>query len=597
MRYCSDWSAHRVRRAISITMNRRWRNGGRPAALCGLYLAAAACGQTVPPEEQSEHLPTTRGAAMYSEVKELIRQNRINEAIETVRRARQESPESYEIKRCYVEVHTSLADRMIQAEGYLMADRLINEALAVVPDDRGALLLQQQLAELRQGIPRRIAEAHAQLEVEWFEPAYVALRQARALTAQPDSEWTQMFVAAAIGAGDDQYLVQEFQEAFKRYHAVVQLVRRKEVPEAVLRPCVAQALQSMVLRVADETDLHNYDNARWGSIVEAMKGLGSVLSNSKGRLPAAAAQLAGLSEWMFYGLSFERGGDAAKAREKYGEVAHEMRPLGDVLAARRLAADSLRKHYTPSVAQQRVEGVRQPDADWQEVRSEHFILRHRSRAAAPRVVQALEFHFARVARELGRRTEDVRWAVPCEVFLYPNAEGIPRELRHPAAALSAHAIEAEGGRLRSQAMHVTLADPLLFSVRLPYEIAHVMVAALTDYRPSPAALREGIAVSVEPEFSRRVLQRLAPVKSQRHAIVELLKRADFHAGNDAAFTAEAYALVQTLCVRGTLGDVVDACRAKDVIGGLPGAMHFDNLALLENYWRGVTTLPATTTAP
>ncbi len=525
---------------------------------------------------------------IYREIDAALETGRYGAARDTARRGLTADPQDAFIQRYFVDLHVALAREHVEAEKYSEADGLVAEALRVMPDDYSAVEVMQDLAAKRAEVPARIAEAQRYLEIEWYEPAFIIYRQARRLLPARREQWDEAFVTSAIGTGDDHYFTKNFYEAFYRYNAAVQAVQAEEASAERLSHSAAEALLCLVFGLESQGLVLNYPEAQWSGILQAAALIKSQVTRDADPARAAVVAAGRAAEQILIGMDFERTRRADEAIRQYSVVPGAALAGLELPQARAAAVAALRERWTTAGCSRRLGVWRKTDPGVPRMtQTGRFRVHHRNSVAARRLASALEFHFQRIARYLGRKEEDVPWPLPCEVHLHPDAAALAAALGGRPDQRSAVVIDASDGALRGQAIHLVQTDPMLLSVTLPHELAHVMLAAVLGYRPAPAVLVEGLALGCEAECRELELKRRLAPREQRPAVEELLAWSDSHPADPPDYEAMAAGLLRSFLGRGLLpGDVVDACRVEEPLANLPQNLYAANMAVLDEHWRG-----------
>jgi hypothetical protein len=136
--------------------------------------------------------------------------------------------------------------------------------------------------------------------------------------------------------------------------------------------------------------------------------------------------------------------------------------------------------------------------DWRVRESRRFHVYHRNDYAARIVENAAEFHFDEICAFLGLAPEEVAWPAPARIYLHPSRQELRRIVDAESAALGRSVIRTANGNVDEQAVHLSQDAPLLLSSVLPHELAHLLIAHASGYRPLPPYLDEGLALQFEP---------------------------------------------------------------------------------------------------
>jgi tetratricopeptide (TPR) repeat protein len=584
----------------------RW---GQP---CWLWIAVGLSVLAISPSARADDVPLSPppmglegpGYDCLENAQRALRGNRVREALEIVRRALKDFPDDPVVQRCYVELHVSLARKMIDWEDYDEADRLLDAALAVSRAEIAAHDLRVELVTRRAEVNERVAEALAWLEMEWFEPAFTALRQARGLAPDRKKEWVTSYLAAAIGAGDDLYFTRNFREAFQRYDAAARVIQDGEVGMEHLAPCSAAALQCLVFELGPKSAVLTFGEQHWNAILQIARLMRDAAQRRPPENRDGIRKTILLTELFLDGVTLERARDLTGALKKYQTIVSTVSKSGDLVqrfdefagrrdavGARSVAIDAIRTLYSYDLSSRRTGTWQKTSSpDWQTIDGAGFRVHHRNETVGRRVSAALTFHFPKSARFFGRTPEAFQWSIPCDVYVHPDDSSFRKAVGEAAqAGPGVSSITLDGGKLRAHRIDLLQTDPMLLSSTLPHEYSHIMLAWATEYRPIPLVLREGVALHVEPECRGMQFRRLLPPRQQRRSVERLLDTADVLPADQPVFNAEAYALMARLLRRATMGDIITACAAEDVKAALPRAVYLADLNAIDTLWRGVLT--------
>jgi len=434
----------------------------------------------------------------------------------------------------------------VGAEDFIAAERALRSALKVDSNHAAARRLLGAIRTARRAAPERVERARRWIEVEWFEPAFNALRQAAALLPDRKNEWASSYRAAAIGAGDDDYFSKNFHEAFYYYDAAITLGEERSIRPA--SSLIARWMQCMAHALAADIDQARYPPSYWKMAIRRAEGLGYDGEGAAGLMA------------LLRGLAYENLGDAEQAAAEYGRVIG--RPVvsidADLIArSRKTALKTIRRWYDPNLSDRR-DGVwsRNEHSEWQVLSRPGFRIHYRNAQAADLIASSAIFHFRRIADLLALDVEEVPWPVACDVFLHADEAAFREATGQPGPVRAISTIETQGGMLLRHTIHVHQRDPLLLSASISHELAHLIVGAVTSYRPGKAVLNEGIALHVEPECRHRQFGRLFGAIERPRRIQQLLTIGEMHPP-EPGFYAEAYRLVSVLRRGGDLSRLVE----------------------------------------
>lgn len=564
---------------------------------------------TTIPASQPTISPAASG--LDREVRAALAAGRSEEALRLVRQALKVGPGDPAVQAQYADVHVAIALRMADAEEFGAVDRLLDGALRVVPEHADGLALRQRVAQARASVDSRVGQARQWLELEWFESAAAALRRARSLAPQRAAEWNDLLVEATVGAADDMYLSKNFGAALDRYAAGAALIAEARMPPERIDQFAMQVLVSIIAAPVEDDDAWRCDEGSWKRRVGVY---GSVqpsvarLRRPSGPDPKAAMDTAReiIDRWNLARSRALRESPGTRPTESTGTDraaprAEDVVPPEDIVL-RRPAAAAASRFWCESCVDRRSGVWQQHDAgEWAVSSSPHFTLHHRNETVARRVAMALEFHFERIAELWGSKVESVPWSRRCDVWLHADRaallKAVPGRAGDGSTIRGSCVIELRGTRLVSHAIHLSQDDLLLLSTTIPHELSHAMLAAFVGYRMPPAVLREGIALQAEPLARAMQFRRLLPTAPQRRSVAELLAMTVSHPADAPAYYAEAFGLTE-MCLRPMrMPELIEACRADDVVGELLRRLRLKDLAEFDTMWRGAPASNVARQAP
>lgn len=525
--------------------------------LAATYLIAVTAIHAAPPSSQPD-TPLSR------QIRTLLKSGRLDEAVAVVQEAYRRAPDDPRVRAEFVELHLSLADHLLRDQQFSAAERVARAVVKAEPGQADALRLLDGLTAARKDVPQRVAEARRLIRLEWFGPAYEALSQAAALLPDRRNEWTGDLLAAAEGAGDDHYFCKNFREAFFYYD----VARRsgRPVGESLNR----RWLHSQVFSLADDVDHAKYPIEYWHKIVTTAEPLARQRSD-----PLMA---------VLRGLANENLGDADRAVANYAEATGQAvsgRDAASIRSARRAAIRLVRGQYDESLSPRRAGVWRKYDpGDWGVVRTPHFVVHHRNAEVGRRVADAMEYHFDRIARYLGATPDRIAWQ-PCDVYLHKDLAAFRAATGRNGAERAISITKLAGVALRSHTVHVTQTDPMLMSARLPHELMHLMIGAITGHRKTCAILNEGLALSVEPRCRTIQFARVLADEGGPRPVQTLLAIAEPHPAEQRRFYGEARRLVALLLARGPASRIVAAAAEADPAAALRKRFQLADLSALD----------------
>lgn len=454
-------------------------------------------------------------------------------------------------------------------EQFALAEKTLEAAVRVRPADPEPHDLLRRITAGRAAAPARVKTVRQWLALEWYEPAFVTLRQAIALLPSRRSEWLADFYEASIGAGDDEYITKNFHAAAFYYDAALKL--GDEIGRPPTTALLDRWLQCLAHAMARDVDRTIYPPEFWRLSLRRAATAGSAS-------PDADKMLA-----ILRGLAYENLGDSGKAADEYSRFLERpsTESTTDVTVLRKQVLRSLRRRYDVASCGRRKGFWQQADSGGPRVLQRgRFRIHHRNEQAARLVADATEFHFARIADLLSLDVGEISWQAPCDIFLYVDGRSFREALGHAEDVRAASVIDSSGRRLVRHEIHLHQQDPMMLSASLSHELAHLMIASQNEYRPMPAVISEGLALHVEPKCRRRQFARLFRDLPRPRKLGVLLNVSQTHPP-EAEFYSEAYQFVDVLARQGGLGRVLDVNDNGVTIPQLAQRFHFASPADLE----------------
>lgn len=514
-------------------------------------------------------------AVMRRAVESQLAEGRVDSALLAAQRSFSENPDDTSVRGEFVSLHLALARESIRAEDFATADQALKAIRAVDANADEAGRLAGLIETARGKVPGAVAKAGRWMDVEWFDPAFRAYGQAVALLPAREPEWRYRYLDAAVGAGDDHYFAKNFHEAFYRYDAALRLYEKDGRPAPARLE--SRWLQSMIHALSDDIDRVGYPPAYWKIVL--------------GRVERAhsATELPALFKWMVRGLALEDMGETGPAARAYGHVTG--REILDTdrerpASVRASAIKRIRAKYDKALSDRR-RGIwsEHGRGRWRVLDVGRFRIHHRNEGAAKLVAAALEFQFGRIAAILGYSADEVPWAQPCDFYMHADGRAFREASGQDGHVQAISVIRSRGADLESHAIHGSQDDPLLLSSSIPHELCHLMVGALTGYRPMAGALAEGLALHVEPRCRQvqfaRVFSRLTEPRSVR----TLLKVGELHP-TEPTFYAESHRLVAVLSGHEEVGRILELNRSGGSRADLSRVFGFKSAGALDRAYLG-----------
>lgn len=518
-------------------------------------------------------IPESPALTLRQTVLTLLEEGKVEAALEAAQKALSERPKDDAVREEFISLHLSLGRRLVAEEQFALAERALESVVRIDENCHAARALIRTIRDGRRSAPNRVAQAREWIELEWFEPAFVATRQAIALVPERRREWLAAYHAAAIGAGDDDYCTKNFHEAFYYYDAALSLGEELGLVAPV--SLIDRWLQSLSHALARDVNRAVYPPEFWKVALRRAAAL------SGGDSASAPIQA------MLRGLAYENMGDAARAVPQYARSIGEAPPAGaDLRALRERAVTSLRRRYDVALCARR-NGIwkRFSKGDWQIVANGRFRIHHRNEEAGRRVMAAAKFHFQRIADSLALDADETKWAVPCDIYLHANANTFREATGSSSATRAVSVIQARGRKLNRHEVHLFQDDAMLLSASLAHELAHIVLAAAIEYRSMPGALSEGFALQMEPKCRHRQFFRLFRELLRPRPLGALLSISSTHPP-EGDFYAEAFRLSDVLRGRAGLHTFSKATGKNLDAAELARRFGFDSAPALEREYLG-----------
>ncbi len=497
-------------------------------------------------------------AALRKTVQRHLRDNRIEAALKAAQDALDRFPRDAEVRDEFIDLHLALARTMLAEERFDVVLQALAAIERVDPDHPLVRRWRSAIDKARSEAPVAVARARDWIDLEWFEPAFNTLRQAIALRPDRRDEYLASLRKAALGAGDDEYLTKNFHEAFYFYDAAVRLddERGRSSPDDLL----SRWMQSMAHALSRDVDVARYPPGYWTMVLRRADNI------------ALEGPQTDIIRAMLRGMASENLGELDEAASQYARITGARAAAGAaaVARARSQAVARVRALYDPELTGRRESFWSQHEAgDWQLLERAPFRVHHRNHKAARRLERAARFQLARVARLCGLDAAEVRFDVPCDIYLHADGEAFAAATGQSADVRAVSRIRQRGDRLVSLAIHVHQADLLLLSASLPHELAHLVFAARLGPEAAnaiPPALREGFALGTEPACRRRQFARVFAGLERPRPLRSLLAVDELHPP-EPAFYAESARLLNVLEEKmglpRLLEALADAARSDD----------------------------------
>ncbi len=553
--------------------------GGRSHALVAVaILLSAVWISPVRADDDPKAAPpnTVDVAVLRERIKTYLQEGKLDRALKHVNDALDRAPDDAALRREGIDLYLSLARTWMTQEQFNAADRALAAVLKLDPAEPTALRLSTIITDARRRLPAQLQQTQTWLAVEWFEPAFNTLRQARGLISQPNSSIDVAFRAAALGAGDDNYFTKSFHKAFYYYDAALQSHDSDDQPSESL---ISRWLQSLVHALADDMGDKRYSESYWRlTLTKAEK--------HAGRVQALQPMLI-----MLRGLAFEASGDATAAAQHYARIVGAQRS-GNLSALRTMAQHQLRSFYNTSLSTRRGGAWQRNERDaFKALDTPRFRIFHTDEAIRRQVAVALDFHLQRIVDMAGWKLDELLWPTNIDIYIYPTDAAFTQATKQPPNVTAISRIRRDGNAIVDWSIHARATDPLLLASSLPHELFHLLMEANAATGQIPGALAEGLALHVEPPCRQRQFARLFRAQPQPATLNELISHAAVHP-TTPEFYAQAHRLIAVLRERLSFEQVTTAVAKGASLDELAQRGGYaDTLRLQRRYLRVLSELP------
>lgn len=531
--------------------------------LCGIAptLLAALLALTAPlAAVEPDDAPQPVDHPLVKQVRSLLEEGRVIDALKVTEQQRKASPDDATVRSVYVGLRMSIARQAISAQKFAEAEKLLKQVRDAQPDHKSAPAILAEIEKARTRVPQALADAEQLLRIERFEQAATLLAQVAGLEPDQSARWKEPLLRAAIGAGDDHYMMHSYQAALPFYTRAIELAGGAEsqrVDEQLLwrwSHCFAMNLAY--------TDFVERSSGQWQMIIE----------DARDKFDAAKANILGQ---FVAALGRDNMGDDDNAIAGYRAMLGGSAPPAAPGMTSAQTADLLRAKAVEYVDSLNRSGqIKRRGGAWENVLGKKLqrksqdgrvVVHAENDLAARHVLEAVEYHAPRLVKYFGGRPGDLEWDVPFQVVIEPRFADSAKlaELAVPSYAQ----ITSQGGKLVRHQSVCLQGDPLLLGATVPHELSHVLIHRLAGYAPVPLAIDEGLAIHAETTarylmFQRTLLESNAP----RLTVAQLVSATDLPpVGQRARFYAECYNLVAWLLTRGGPDKVIQmAARTKQL---------------------------------
>lgn len=503
--------------------------------------------------------------ALREQIRKHLQAGELDSALERLNHALAAHPNHTALRTEGIDLYLSLAKTWMGQEEFLAAERALDAVLRLDANHVDARHLRAIILDARRRLPAQLQQAHQWLAVEWFEPAFNTLRQARGLIEQPDSSLQIAFRAAALGAGDDNYFTKSFHKAFYYYDAALQLHDDQKTAPPTL---VSRWLQSLVHALSDDVGNKRYGESYWRLTISKAEHHAGKIENLQPLMI------------LLRGLAYEAAGDARAAAQQYARIAGTA-SNGTIVDLRDAATRRIRSFYDQNLSNRRAGAWQSSERGPQSsLATKRFRIFHSDDHIRKQIAVALDFHLDRIIQLAGWNLSDLVWPQKIEIHIYPTDGAFTQATEQPANVTAISHIRRDGNVILDWSIHARATDPLLLSSSLPHELFHLLMEANGAAGRTPAALAEGLALHVEPPCRHRQFVRLFKSQPQPAALAELLQSEGVHP-TTPEFYAQAHRLVAVIRDRVEFAKIVAAVARGDDVNRLANMAGFADASRLQ----------------
>lgn len=512
------------------------------------------------------------------QVRQLLLEDKAPAALQLTDQQLRANPKDPAVLAVHTELRMAIARQAIAAQKFAQAEQLLKQVLAAQGDHPSAGKMLKMIDAARANLPKALDDADELLRLERFEQSAALWAQAAGLLPDEPGKWKQSWLSAAIGAGDDQYLMHNYEAALPFYGQALEL-GGGEGPAA--EPLLWRWSHCYAMNLARTADLPR-SVEQWGGIIE----------DAKDRFNTARAQQLGT---FILALGHHNTGTIDKAIPAYklllGANAPPLNPATTALQQ----ADALRLRATEYAdGLNRSEQIDRRGGAWAAVlpgegitrKADGLVVRAPNDLVARRVLEAVQYHAPRLVAYLGGTDADLKWAVDYHVVVQAKADAKLNDLVVPSYTR----IDSKKGQLVRHETICMQSDPLLLGATIPHELTHALTSRLAGYPPVPLAIDEGLAIHAETTarylmFHRSMMRHggATMTAAQLLAVETLPPQAQ-----RVRFYAECYSLVAWLITRDKPAKVIELARATASMkpaDALVRTYSFADLATAEKAYR------------
>ncbi len=150
---------------------------------------------------------------LVRQVRELLAQGKAADALTLTAEQHQAKPGDATVLAVYTGLRMSIARQAISAQKFADAEKLLQQVADAQPGHKSAPEMLKHIRAARSRVPQALSDAGQLLRIERFEQAAILLAQAAGLTPSDSAKWKEPWLTAAIGAGDDHYLMRNYTAA------------------------------------------------------------------------------------------------------------------------------------------------------------------------------------------------------------------------------------------------------------------------------------------------------------------------------------------------------------------------------------------------
>ncbi|MDD4889335.1 MAG: hypothetical protein PHU85_05345 [Phycisphaerae bacterium] len=514
-----------------------------------------------PPSSQPEH-------PLAAQMRQLLAAGKIADALAASEAQLKASPKDAAVVALYIELRMSIVRQAVAAQKFAQAEALLKAVLAAQPGHASAGKMLKVIDTARAGLDKALADADELLRLERFEQAAALLAQCAGLTPDQPARWKPSWMMAVVGAGDDQYLMHNYEAALPFYAQALEL-GAGEGPGS----------ENLLWRWAH---CYTMNLARSADLPRTTEQWAGIIDEAKDRFNTARADQLGT---FLLALGHHNTGSPAKAIPAYRQLLGGNAPAIAPNTPPQQEAVTLRTAATSYVdSLNRSHLLDRRSGAWAMVlpgdqisrKDGRIVVRAPNDLVARRVLEAVKYHAPRLAAYLGGGDADLNWPVDYTVIVQAKPDDKLNDLIVPSYTR----IDSQKGTLVRQETVCMQSDALLIGATVPHELTHVLISRLAGYPPVPLAIDEGLAIHAETTARYLMFHRsLTNAGGASLTVAQLLAANRLPPlAQRTRFYAECYNLVAWLMTLGKPAKVIDLARLTATMPATDALLKTYNIA-------------------